>query len=476
MIARLSALLWGSVVISAAFGDRQVAVTVYNQDFAVIKDARTFDLPKGQGRLTFTDVAARIDPTSVQVTSPTDPTFTVLEQNFENNLVDSGKLLEKMIDQPVTVLLEDGKSFTGRLLAAEEGALTLQTDEGIKIIERNQTFGQIVLPRPPEGLLLRPTLVWQIRTATGGSGTVQIAYQTDGFNWNADYNVLVRPDKHTLDLNGWVTIRNASGSRFPDARLKLVAGEVHKVRPEERIPRPLMMRKAMVAMDEAAMAPPGFQERAFAEYHLYDLGRKTTIEDNETKQIEFLNARDVRYTTEYLFQEHEPGFHWNEFEAPPTGDESLRPLKVVATVENKEANQLGQPLPAGNVRMYQEDAQGTDRLVGQDRIEHTPKDEKVRLTMGNAFDVVGSRQLVSVQRPNRNTLTHQIVVRIRNHKDKPVPVVVRDTLMSQMNWTIEQTSETYRKIDYRTIEFRFNLDANAEKVIRYRVRYEQVRW
>jgi len=458
-----------------ALADRELALTVYNQDFAVIKDTRTFQTPEGAGPLTFTDVAAKMDPTSVQITNAGNPKFTVREQNFENNLVSAEKLLEKMIDQPITALLEDGKSFTGQLLSADADTVTLQTTEGVKIIERNKHFGQLVLPKLPDGLLLRPTLVWQVSNAAGGNERIEITYQTAGFNWSADYNVLIRPEKSALDINGWVTINNSSGSEYPDAHLKLVAGEVHKVKPEMAMDRAAGMHKAL-AMAVPEAAPRGFEERAFAEYHLYDLGRKTTVANNETKQIELFDVRDVKYTTEYLFEEPEIQFFYDESPGPATGEDKLRPLKLVATIENKKQNKLGIPLPAGNVRMYQEDAQKTDHLVGQDHIEHTPKDEKVRLTVGQAFEVVGGKRMVSQNRVSENAFTQDVVIRIRNHKDKAVPGVVRDHLMGQMNWTIEQNNETYRKVDYRTIEFKFNLPANSEKRINYRVRYEGYTW
>ncbi|MFA5865602.1 MAG: DUF4139 domain-containing protein [Phycisphaerae bacterium] len=455
--------------------NRELALTVYNQDFAVIKDTRNFQVPKETGQLTFTDVAARIDPTSVQITNLTNPKFTVAEQNFENNLVSSEKLLGKMIDQPVTVLLDDGKTFTGQLLSAENSTITLQTNEGVKVIERNKNFDQILLSKLPQGLLLRPALVWKVKNSTGENEKIEIAYQTAGFNWSADYNVLLRPEKQTLDMNGWVTVNNTCGSGFPDAHLKLVAGEVHKVQPPQIQEERMMMRKSMV-MAEAAAPPPGFQERAFAEYHLYDLGRKTTLENNETKQIELFDIRDINYATEFLFAQPDFGYYSEEYSQSQTGEGNLTPLKIVATIENKKENQLGIPLPAGNVRMYQEDREKVDHFIGQDHIDHTPKDEKLRLTVGQAFDVVGSKKMVATNRISDTVSTQDILIRIRNHKDSPVPVVVLEKLMEQMNWKIEQPSDKFRKVDYRTIEFKVTLPANSEKNIHYRVRYEMYRW
>jgi hypothetical protein len=453
--------------------ERELAVTVYNQDFAVVKDTREFELSAGDGKMSFTDVAAKIDPTSVQATSPTRPGFSVLEQNFEYNLVSSAKLMKKMIDQPVSVLLEDGQSFSGKLLAAETDAVTLQTGEEVKIIQRDDHFYQLVLPKLPPGLLLRPTLVWQVTNPEAGKEQIEIAYQTAGFNWLADYNVLLNPAKKTLDLNGWVSITNTSGASYPDAHLKLVAGEVHKVKEEPQMEMDLGVNLARAKM--AAAPPPGFEERAFAEYHLYDLGRKTTLKDNETKQIEFVNVRNVAYTTEYLFDPSRVR-PWGPRYTPDTGEEDFQNLKLVATIENKKENKLGIPLPAGNVRMYQRDTQQADHLIGQDAIDHTPKDEKVRLTVGEAFDVDGSRKILSQERPDNNTIVMDIQIRIRNHKDSDVPVVVRDQLMGHMNWTIENPNVPYEKKDFQTIEFKLTVPANSEQDIRYKVRYEQYLW
>jgi hypothetical protein len=273
-----------------------------------------------------------------------------------------------------------------------------------------------------------------------------------------------------------VTINNTCGSGFPDAHLKLVAGEVHKVVPEANVMLGARMMKREMLMAEAPAPPAGFQERSFAEYHLYDLGRKTTLANNETKQIELFDVHDIGYTTEYLFSQPENRYYYEESPETATGEEALNPLKVVATIENRKENKLGIPLPAGNVRMYQEDREKADHFVGQDRIEHTPKDEKVRLTVGEAFDVVGGKKAAATNRVNQNVTIQDIVIRIRNHKTKSVSVVVKENLMGHMNWTIEQNSEAFKKIDYRTIEFRFPLKADSEKVIRYRVRYENYTW
>lgn len=456
----------GAASIVAA--DVSPAITVYNQDFAVVKATRPFDMPAGRSSLTLKDVAARIDPTSVQFTCLTDPTCRVVEQNFDYDLVGVEKLLAKMIDRRIELVDREGKLFAGTLLAYENQNLTL-ADRGITIFPLGDDFQQLRLPELPAELLLEPTLVWQVERKQSGPATVEVAYQTAGVTWRADYNVLVRPaDKH-IDVNAWVTITNTSGAAYPESALKLVAGDVHKVKEEE----PVVSRRKMDVLTEAkAMAPPpGFEERQFAEYHLYELGRKTSLKDNQTKQIELFNAHNVAYTTAYQFGPPRPVWRGRH-----VSGEQPAPLDVVLTVWNKKENQLGIPLPAGTVRLYQRDDQGDQHYLGEDTIDHTPKDEKVRLRVAKSFDVVGSRKQLSHKRISRHVHTEEYLIRVRNHKARAVPVHVVETLRGGLNWTIEKPNVDYTKKDFRTIEFNLSVPANSEKKIRYRVRYERYTW
>lgn len=454
---------------------REVAVTVYNQDFAVVKDTRMFDLQAGRGMLKFTDVAEKIDPTSVQITNRDEPNFVVHEQNYENNLVSADQLLREFLDRPVTAILKDGKSISGILLAWKKGMI-LKSDDGVKVIQggKDNPLSQIHLSQLPKGLLLRPTLLWQVTNPNAGKNNIEIAYQTSGFNWMANYNVLIRPESEMMDINCWVTINNTSGATYPDAKLKLVAGEVHKVREEAMMDTMKMSRG--VALAGKAAPPAGFEERAFAEYHLYDLSRTTTLRNNETKQIELFNVRDVAYSTEYVFEppQTQPWmFRENQSEF---GEEQFQNLKFVAAFENKKENQLGIPLPKGQMRVYQRDSQEADHLTGQETIEHTPKDEKVRVTIGETFDIVGAKKILSQDRVNDNEFTMDIRIRIRNHKQVDAPVVVRDRLMGQANWTIEDNNIEFKKIDFQTVEFPLTVPANSERDVQFRVRYTRYSW
>ena len=354
------------------------AVTVYNQDFGVVRATHTFEIPVGVSAVTLKDVAAKIDPTSVLFFCPPQAGCEVLEQNFNYDLVSVGKLLGKMLDQPVEVVTEGGKLYAGTLLAFDDGRLTLAGDDGIQILYLEDEYQAIRLPRLPEGLMLEPALVWRVSREQDGTVPVEVAYQTAGLNWQADYNVLVRPDERRLDITAWVTLTNTSGAAYPEANLKLVAGDVHKVKAEEEAP--LIMERMAGAM-EAPAPPPGFEERQFAEYHLYELGRPTTIRENQSKQIELFSAHDVGYSVAYEFAQNNRPSRGRYMPYPPSEGGEMTPLAIVLTVPNTQENQLGLPIPAGNVRLYQRDRLGDEHFVGDDTVDHTPKDEELSLIL-----------------------------------------------------------------------------------------------
>jgi len=446
------------------------AVTVYNQDFGVVRATHTFEIPVGVSAVTLKDVAAKIDPTSVLFFCPPQAGCEVLEQNFNYDLVSVGKLLGKMLDQPVEVVTEGGKLYAGTLLAFDDGRLTLAGDDGIQILYLEDEYQAIRLPRLPDGLMLEPALVWRVSREQDGTVPVEVAYQTAGLNWQADYNVLVRPDERRLDITAWVTLTNTSGAAYPEANLKLVAGDVHKVKAEEEAP--LIMERMAGAM-EAPAPPPGFEERQFAEYHLYELGRPTTIRENQSKQIELFSAHDVGYSVAYEFAQNNRPSRGRYMPYPPSEGGEMTPLAIVLTVPNTQENQLGLPIPAGNVRLYQRDRLGDEHFVGDDTVDHTPKDEELSLTVGRSFDVLGSRRMTDQNRISRLAHTESYEVAIRNHKDSPVAVRVLEQLHGRMNWKIQEASMDWTKKGFQTILFEFELDANAERKITYTALYER---
>ncbi len=457
-----------------SFASRELAVTVYNQDFAVVKDTREIEINPHTKEAVLDDISACIDPTSVQISAVNNTGFSVIEQNFEYDLPNINTLLKRVIDNPIRILLDDGRVFEGILLSVESNRICLKDNRGdIKIINRNSHFYQIAFARLPKGMRLKPALVWKISGITKSKEKIEVAYQTSDFSWRADYNVTLNPISRTLSMNGWVTITNKCGMSFPDAHLKLVAGEIHKVKKESE----MMENRAIVFAAKAAEPPAGFKEREFSEYHLYDLGRKTTLANNETKQIELFDVSDVKYRIEYVFDVARSMISYRRGRySDIDGNGQISPLDVSIVFENNKKNQLGIPLPAGRVKLYQKDSQGTEHLVGTDNIGHIPKDETVRLTIGKAFDVLGSRKVIARRRISNFESVADIVVTIKNHKKQNVPIIVREKLDGWRNWTIENNNIAYTKVDYRTIEFKFVLKANSEQKIMYRVHYKRYNW
>lgn len=443
--------------------------------FGVVKEVRRVRLDAGENELRFTDVAQFIDPTTVSFTDLTHPDGTaVLEQNFEFDLVSPEKLLEKFIDRSITVDLANGDSVetvTGTLLSAVGGQLVLQTPDGVRILgSRGQ---QVRLGELPGGLITRPTLVWKLNAADAGEHEVRTTYQTNGITWRSDYNLTLNAEDTKADVGAWVSLMNLSGAAYKNARLKLIAGDVQRVsgRPEYA-----MQRMVGVAMDVAKSA--GFEEKAFFEYHLYTLPRRTDILANTTQQITlFPTARDVNVEKILVYYGLPQGAYWSFTASPQVdrnfGNQSNPKVDVYVRFENRQENNLGMPLPRGKVRVYKrDDADGTLEFVGEDLIDHTPKDEKVLIKLGQAFDVVGERtQTNFIVDSRRKTMTETFRIQIRNHKDRAQKVVIKENLYRWVNWEIIQTSDDYEKIDARTIHFEVTVPAEGEKTVTYTVRY-----
>lgn len=459
------------ILASAADQKAGVALTIYNQNFGVVRETRELDITDGTVR--FQDVAKQIDPTSVHFSSLTDPSAKVLEQNYEYDLVSADKLLEKYIDREITVKTVGGAVYSGKLQSFDPSQIVLaQADnKGIAMIQRPQNIVDIQFGELPGGLITRPSLVWKVATAQPGKQTVEIAYQTQGINWNTDYNLVLNPDETAADLNGWVTINNQSGATYRDARLKLVAGDVHRVQPpRENAPMAMAMRKSMVA-DEAA----GFEEKSFFEYHLYTLGRPATVADNQTKQIELLTATAVPLTKIYLY-EGQPQYRF--YGGLQMGDEfgsdnSNTKVKVFFEVANSQQNHLGMALPKGKIRISKRDpADNSLEFVGEDEIDHTPKNEKIRITTGDAFDIVGERKRTNFTLSTGGHMaTESFEIKVRNHKDTPVEVLVKETLYRWNQWEISESSSKHIKFDSNTIHFPVTIEKDGEKVVTYTVKY-----
>ncbi|MFQ5753793.1 MAG: DUF4139 domain-containing protein, partial [bacterium] len=431
--------------------DKEIALTVYNDNLALVKDVRTLNLAEGQSEYKFQDVAAQIDPTSVYFISRTAPEkVSILEQNYEYDLVNSTKILQKYVDQEITLEGKEGTRYSGTLLNASGKDVILQEANGSIKIVNMEIVQNMAFPKLPEGLITRPTLVWSIDCQQAGNHKIEVGYLTSGIQWHAEYVGVTNKDDTLLELGGWVSIDNKSGATYEHARLKLVAGEVHRARKELRPYK----RTEVLALQTAA-APEQFEEKAFFEYHLYTLKRSATVANNQIKQISLFAPTEVKVTKKYAYD----------------GARDKRKVRVNLEFTNKKEFGLGMPLPKGKVRIYKEDDDESLIFVGEDFIEHTPKDEKVRVYIGNAFDIVGERVLKDRRSIGKTTWQETWEIKLRNHKDQPVQVSVIEHL--NVNWEILRNTHDFIKKDARTIEFDINIPQNGEIVIEYVVRYNR---
>ena len=444
--------------------------------YAVVRVDRDVSVARGRSLLKFTDVAALIDPTTVSFQSLTDPAGTrVLEQNFQFDLVSTQKLLSRYVDRAVTVESPQGDGVSilqGTLLSAHDG-LVVRGDDGQVHALRNWSgmrFGEL-----PGGLITQPTLEWDISSGKGGDQRARVSYQTGGITWWADYNLLFTPGKDAnsgfVDVGAWVSIINQSGATYEDAALKLVAGEVNRA-PPAPAPYPKSQMRAMAMEADVA----GFEEKSFFEYHLYTLGRPTTLPNNSTKQIELFDAAGRVPARKALVYYGAPqGFGWGG--SPMTdrefGPASNKQVDVWLEFSNGKQAGLGMPLPAGRIRVSQQDpADGSLEFIGEDTIDHTPKDEDVRVRLGTAFDVVGERRQTDFSIDTRGRVMEEAFeVTLRNHKDQQVEVTIRENLYRWSNWRVLSSSLPFEKVDARTIEIPVKIASDAEAVVSYRVRY-----
>jgi hypothetical protein len=445
--------------------------------YAVVRHERDLSLERGRNTVRYTDVAALIDPTTVTFESLTDPKGTaVVEQNFQFDLVNQEKLLHKYIDRAITIDQIRGsgvESFSGTLLSTA-GALVLRREDGtIQTLPHNAGAR---LPELPGGLITRPTLVWDIAAGRAGMHKTRVSYQTTGIAWWADYNITYHEGAHanacSLDVGAWVSILNQSGATYADARLKLVAGDVQRVTPPGRV-HPAGAPARALAQESR---PAGFEEKAFFEYHLYTLGRETTLPDNSTKQIElFSTARGVPCEKTLVYYGAQPayGFGPNPVTDRNYGTQGNRKVDVYLEFRNAKNHNMGMPLPAGRIRVSKLDAaDGMLEFIGEDAIDHTPANEKVLIRLGSAFDVVGERRQMNFSvDTSRRTMTEEIEVTLRNQKKEAVTVIVKENLYRWVNWNITQKTHDFQKQDARTVHFPVKIAAGGEMTVRYTVQY-----
>ncbi len=455
-----SVALAEAVLTSGAEEQVGIEVTVYNNNLGLVKDTRKLELPKGQGELRFMDVAANIMPVTVHAKSVNYPNeFNVLEQNYEYDLINAAKLLDKYIGKKIKIMswnqYQDRKEVVeATLLSNNQGPVYKINDE----IYLGHP-GYQILPKLPENLIAKPTLTWLFDNAAAKPHNLEVTYLTQNLNWKADYVVVVDKDDKTADISGWVTLDNNSGATYKDARLKLVAGEVHRVA-EARSDR-VSGRAAPGAVPMAKAAQ--FEEKPFFEYHIYDLQRKTTLKDKQTKQVSLLESFGVGINKELLVYGVKSYFNRQYREQNPK-----QPVNVYIKFKNAKENKLGMPLPAGIMRLYKEDDKKSQQFVGEDKIEHTPKDEEVKLKIGEVFDVTAERIQTDFRQITTRLFETAWEVTLRNHKDKEVSVGIIEPLMG--SWEVIEKSHQYKKLDAFTIRFDVNVPKDQEVKVKYRVK------
>ena len=447
-------------VSSTADDQKELFITIYNSNLGLVKDVREITLKPGISELKFMGVAARINPTTVHIKSLVKPeSLYVLEQNYEYDLLNPTKLLDKYLDKKVKIV--DKNIYTGKEEVLE--AVLLSNNKGSIYKINNEIHinpaGRIILPRIPDNLIAKPTLVWLLENTLNKPQKVEASYLTAGINWKADYVLVLNKDDTKSDLTGWVTIDNKSGAAYKDVTIQLVAGDVNRVQPPRRPQR--ARGGAMYA--EAKSARDGFEEKAFFEYHIYTLSRKSTIKQKQTKQINLLKAADVPLKKKLIFYGAEY-YYRNQYGKPISNQK----VGVYIDIENKKENNLGIPLPKGIIRVYKADHEGRLQFVGEDNINHTPKDEKIEIKMGEAFDVVGERTQKEWKKIAKNVYEVAWEISLRNHKEQEVEVQVIEPIPG--DWTLLESSHKSEKIEAHTLKYIVKIPRDKEEKITYRIR------
>ena len=439
--------------------DREsVTITVYNQNFGLVREIRSLPVGVGPVELEYGDVASAIQTETVHV-RPLGGGFQVLEQNYQYDLLSPQKLLEKYVGRTVTVYRRNPE--TEREEAIEAEVLSVNNGTILKIGDEI-TFnipGRLAFPEVPDNLIAEPTLVW-LADSRSDRQRLEVSYLTNQLNWKSDYVMVIGEDDEEADITGWVTLSNHSGASYENASLKLVAGDVQRVGGREE------QLRAARAMAADAVAEQQFTEEGFFEYHLYTLGRPTTVGNNEQKQVTLLEAADFDVTKRLIFYGASHYYRGQYGEVV-----SNQKVDVTLEFENDEENRMGMPLPAGIVRVYKEDASGAQQFIGEDRIDHTPRGERVRIRMGDAFDVVGDRRQMDWTALGGCVSESTWEVELRNHKDEDVEVDVIEPIGG--DWDILRSSHRAERLDAHTFKFTVDVPARGETTVEYRVR---VRW
>ncbi len=465
----------------------QPSLTIYNQDFAVVRQDLPLDLKSGENQFNMNDITMHVEPDSVILRDPSGKhSLQVLEQNYRADPVSQMSLLSLYEGRTIDFELPDHSTIKGKVIRSgyvrpdyfNPNNYGVGAEEPIIEVAGQLRFGLPGTPVFPDltaETILKPRMEWLLATDKPGKFPAEFSYITGGMSWQADYNIVAPEKGDVVDIVGWVTIDNRTGKAFENAHIKLMAGDVNKIQPNAM--NGVLARK--VAMELAAPMAPAVTEKAFDEYHLYTLERATTLRDRETKQVEFIHASSVASKQLYVYDgakidfNRYGGWNWENIRNDHSyGTESNPKIWVMREFVNSQANHMGMPLPKGRVRFYRRNDDGQMEFTGENMIDHTPKDETVRIYTGNSFDLTGERRRTNYTVDNKqDAATETFEIKVRNHKKEPVEIRVVEHLYRGKNWTVAANSDKYMKKDSQTIEFPVTVQPDGEKVITYTARY-----
>jgi hypothetical protein len=422
-------------------------ITIYNKDLGLVQQIRTVNMSSNALPLRFSDVAAKLIPTSVLVRPlGNNKNFQILEQHFEYDLIGSEKLLEKYINHPIEIIRKNGELIKGILLSKQGGSLVIKTADKVTIVPWNNEM-YIHLAELPKDLITRPTLVWELAGTAAGKQNLQVSYLTSGLGWHTDYVAVLNEDSSQLNLAAWVSVNNQCGATFRDTHLTLVAGDVHRAS-EQRVSHAMAQK-----MREAAAAPE-FKEKEMFEYHIYELGRITTLKNNQIKQITLFTPATVKVEKKFFYN----------------ANRDARKVDVRVMFTNDPKNGFGKPLPAGIFRIYQKNKEKLV-FIGEDRINHTPRNEDVKITVGKTFDLLGDRKIIDRKHVSERTERQTVEIELRNNKPQDEVTIVIEELIYHRYWEIEKTNFPYKKKDSKRVEFNIPVKAESKTTLQYTILY-----
>lgn len=426
---------------------KSLAVTIYNDELGVIRDTRVLQIAKGTSEIRLTDVSEKIDPTSVHIKFNGN----ILEQNYQYDLASMDKILKRYIDKKIRLIDSKGTTIEGTLMTSGY-QIVLRLESGGLIMIPNLDSYRLYVDELPEGLITVPTLIWLVDSKKDGKQDVEVSYQTRGLSWQAEYVAVLNNNDTKMDFNSWVSISNYSGTSYPGANIKLVAGDINRVSEPQTFYESSYELK--MARDGAA---PMFEEKSFFEYHIYEMLRPTTLANNETKQISLFETSDVNINKKYYYK---TGLSYS---GRNTGK-----VSVVVEFENKTENNLGMPMPKGKVRLYKSDGK-TLEFIGEDYIDHTAKNEILKLKVGDAFDIVVDETLLNEERISDKVYEYEYEIKLRNSKSEDIVIEVESNVYG--NWQVLSSTFKHEKKDARTIVFKVPVKKSSESVLNYKIRY-----